>query len=258
MSHRAPQTAMQMAASLALTLAIFAVPLWTVTAVPSVDTFDAASTEEHRVTVWMEEVPSIEAPAELEEPPAEPPVEAEPEAAPLAHLAPPPVAPAAAAQPSSPTVPAETAPPSPAQSRETVPAERVAKAPKKKPRRRRDCHPDVPEIEATGPHHWSVDRDLVDHYARDLRAAEKLALVSWAHDDNDRVIGFRVVRVRCGSPLHEAGFQNGDVITQINGHKVRTVPQALAAYVALRIKRKLRVRGMRKDGTPLDHRYRLT
>jgi C-terminal processing protease CtpA/Prc len=103
-----------------------------------------------------------------------------------------------------------------------------------------------------------VERSLIDHYAKNLRAAEDLAHVAWARDASDAIIGFRVVRVRCGSPLWEAGFENGDLITDINGHQVRTVPQALAAYVTLRVKRKLRVRGQRKDGTAFDHRYRLS
>ena len=123
----------------------------------------------------------------------------------------------------------------------------------------RDCRPDVPEItRGTGRQDYAVNRSLIDRYAKDLDAAADLAHVAWAHDDNDRVIGFKVIRIRCGSPLHEAGFKNGDIITRINGHKVRTVPQALAAYVALRIKRKLRVRGHREDGSQMDLRYRLT
>jgi hypothetical protein len=151
--------------------------------------------------------------------------------------------------------------------RKTVAAAKTAPAParltsdksKKKSRKKRDCRPDIPEItRGSGRQDYAVNRGLIDRYAKDLSAAADLAYVAWARDDDERVIGFKVIRIRCGSPLHEAGFKNGDVITRINGHKVRTVPQALAAYVALRIKRKLRVRGQRKDGSEMDMRYRLT
>jgi len=247
MSPSLPRTFAQLAASAGLTLAIFSLPLWTVGSHAPVDPLTTVADDStERVVMWTPPAPApepeqdtltdaiVEAPTPEPEPQPEP-IDATPVPEPTPVLA-------AATEVAS--TPVDDTPP-----------------PKKKRRRRRkkrDCTPDVPEIEATGSDRWTVDRDLIDHYARDLKAAERLAYVAWARDDDDRIIGFQVVRVRCGSPLHEAGFRNGDVITKINGHKVRTVPQALAAYVALRIKRKLRVRGHRKDGTPLDHRYRLT
>jgi membrane-associated protease RseP (regulator of RpoE activity) len=247
----------ELAASAALTFAIFALPLWSVSQpMPApIMTSPSASMEERIVYISALETDALEEIATAAEPPSEPlEATATPAEAPTVEEAP-----AAAPAPVTEAAPPASSPLAPAVS---AVAHAVPPPPEKRSRKRRksarNCKPDVPQIRATGRARWDVERGLIDHYARDLKEASRLASVSWAQDPEGRVIGFKVHRVRCGSPLHEAGFENGDVITQINGKKVRTVPQALAAYVALRIKRKLRVRGTRRSGHPLDLRYRLT
>ena len=248
------RSATQLALSLALSVAIFALPWWSLSQPVDIDVATSAPADNSadRIAVWQP-LPEVSVPVDIA---PESVAESDPE--PPSELTPEPASPPERASPIR--VAASPPPPTPLPALAAEPAKprTVASKKSRRKRRHRNCHPDIPEIETTKAGHWQVERGLVDHYARDLKAAEDLAWVAWARDDDDKVIGFRVVKVRCGSPLWEAGFQHGDVITRINGHKVRTVPQALAAYVALRIKRKLRVRGTRKDGTPIDHRYRLT
>ncbi|HCH65166.1 MAG: hypothetical protein CL927_01570 [Deltaproteobacteria bacterium] len=278
-SHSARAT-VHLTVSAALTLSIFALPVWTLTrSVPMpIETFEASSVD-HRIATWTTEV-ALAAPSPDERVPEPEPKQSDrAEATEEVKVATEEPTRATSADPDRatavlPKLPAPTATPAPIASAEAAtveapaasPAEHGAATPKesvatRSDRRRRrpqkDCRPDVPQIRATGTARWEIDRSLVDHYARNLDEANRLAYVSWARDEEGQVIGFKVKRVRCGSPLHEAGFQSGDVVTQINGRKVRTVPQALAAYVALRIKRKLHIRGIR-SGQRLDLRYRLT
>jgi len=255
--HRPIRELRRALTALGLTVAVFAMPLWTVSVhAPDAELFTPAPAEQHRVASFVMTLPPEPVPPSEPEPVPEPDVEPEPAPSPtaLTEVAPPPVP--------EPAVPrAEPPRDAPASARvPPPPSVRLSTAGSgRKRRKKRNCQPDVPEITAgSGRTDYAVERDLIDRYAKDLDAAARLAYVSWARDDDDRIIGFKVVKIRCGSPLHEAGFQNGDVITKINGHKVRTVPQALAAYVALRVKRKLRVRGHRKDGSEMDLRYRLT
>ncbi len=236
----------QLSAALVLTLGIFAIPV--MPRIPYAPPPMAVSGPPDRaVTIYLPPAPEPEPEPEPEPGPAPPPV-AKPAAQAPTQVVSTAAAPPPAEAPPVVEAPVEVPPP--------APRPKVAKA--RKPRPKRECKPDVPEISSRGPDEWEVARDLIDHYANHLNEAARIAHVTWAHDEEGDIIGFRVVKVRCGSPLHEAGFQDGDIITRINGHKVRTVPQALAAYVELRVRRKLRVRGTRKDGSPLDNRYFLT
>jgi len=252
--HRPAREFRRALTALALTLSVFALPLWTVSVhEPNTELFTPApSPDADRVASFVMTLPVEPEPTAQVEVEDEPPIETLPEPTePEPSDLPEPVQ-LAQVSPSS-LAPRDLLPPPP-----PIQSERTTR-PKRKKRKKRNCQPDVPEIKpGKGREDYSVDRDLIDRYAKDLKAAARLAYVDWARDDNERIIGFQVVRIRCGSPLHEAGFQNGDIITRINGHKVRTVPQALAAYVALRVKRKLRVRGQRRDGEEMDLRYRLT
>lgn len=247
--------------ALGLTVGIFALPLWGVLTHAPRLAETTMVVQDAPVTVYVD----IEALQDDLAPEPEMVAELEPEPEVLADVEPEPGV--VAESQAEPEVVAEVEP-EPEVVAEVPPSEDSAgvaaapERPKKRTRRprrpSRECRPDVPEIEVKGRDRYAVERQLVDHYAKNLDEAMRLAHVAWAKDEAGEIIGFKVVRVRCGSVLHEAGFQHGDVITAINGHKVRTVPQALRAYLALRIKRKLRVRGVRKDGSELDNRYRLT
>ncbi len=46
--------------------------------------------------------------------------------------------------------------------------------------------------------------------------------------------GYRLSAIRRGSAGDSCGFKNGDIVHSLNGHKVRTMDQALEAYQALK------------------------
>ena len=104
---------------------------------------------------------------------------------------------------------------------------------------------------------YRVDRALVDRYTKRIKDAYSLAYVTWARDRGDRVIGFKVKKIRCGSVLFDAGFRNGDVITAVNGRRVTTIAQALLAYRKLRTQRRLDVDVVRR-GQQRSFRYHLS
>jgi hypothetical protein len=103
---------------------------------------------------------------------------------------------------------------------------------------------------------WSVDAEIVEYYVKHLNQAEKLAAVSWNHDAEGKVDGFKVRRMRCGNVLRQAGLQNGDVIQAINGTEVHSIPTAISAYTKLRSKKVLKLT-VARGGELVHIKYKL-
>lgn len=118
-----------------------------------------------------------------------------------------------------------------------------------RPSRRSRCDELVAGIDEVKHGHYTVQRDVIDHYTK-LRVALKLAAVRWHKNEEGKTDGFSVYRIRCGNPLAQVGLRNGDVIHTINGRRVRSIPHAL--YVVARVKGKDRIQvvGSRR-GNPL-------
>ncbi|MCP4808035.1 MAG: PDZ domain-containing protein [Proteobacteria bacterium] len=126
-----------------------------------------------------------------------------------------------------------------------------------KKKKGRECVEPTGLIEDKGGGEYGVSKDLVDTYANDLGAASTLAWASWHEDDAGETDGFRVRRIRCGSPLHEAGFRNGDVVHSVNGKEITTIPDAMFAYQKVKRRDSLKVAITRKDGSRQKLRYEL-
>jgi len=128
---------------------------------------------------------------------------------------------------------------------------------KKRRRKRRKCLEGTDDINPIGPNRYSVERDLVDYYARDLDELARLAWVSWHENEAGKVDGFLVRRVRCGSVLHEAGLRNGDVVHAVNGRQIRSLARAIPLWWQLRRRPIVHVRITRGDES-MRLWYRLT
>jgi len=185
-------------------------------------------------------------------------------------------APASEPSPAAPTVPVEpTQEPAELAAAPTaaisviggIPTERtrngqVMRSPPKRPkspksRKKADCNTDDGIVQVSDVQ-FTVPRSVLDYYTSNLSEAARLAYVSWSHDGDGDVDGFKVRRMSCANVLRQAGLQNGDVIHAINGRKVTTIPQALKAYTRLRNNRTLKLDITRKDGTRLNLRYKLS
>jgi S1-C subfamily serine protease len=106
--------------------------------------------------------------------------------------------------------------------------------PKRAPRRRAECMASTGEVRAVGPDRYRVERDMLDRYLRDAEAAEKLGSATWHEDASGDVDGIRVLRVRCGSPLAEAGLARGDVVKSASGRDLDSMAGLLALWWRLR------------------------
>ena len=102
---------------------------------------------------------------------------------------------------------------------------------------------------------WTVKRSFLEALASDRQAASRLAVLTWNNTTKGQVDGFKVRRVRCGSPLHQAGFRNGDVVHGVNGHAVTSLAEAAWTYGQVRKDSKLKVNLTRRDGTVAKLRY---
>jgi type II secretion system protein C len=105
-------------------------------------------------------------------------------------------------------------------------------------------------IQVDGPNERTVDRSVVDQalanptkFARSVRVRP--------YKKNGEVTGFRLRRIKKGSPLELLGAQKGDIIHSVNGVPLTSVDQALAAYQNMRNESKLTFSITRK-GRPTD------
>lgn len=128
-------------------------------------------------------------------------------------------------------------------------------APAPKPAQK-ECKPDSPDVEQTGERSWKVKESFVDRHTKDLDAAEKLAKVGWARGADGDIIGFKIRSLPCKSPLREAGFMKGDVITSVNGKEITSVASAMRVGLEVRRAGQMRVRLTRK-GVRREHTYTL-
>lgn len=127
-----------------------------------------------------------------------------------------------------------------------------AKAPKAKGG---SCMDHTDAIQQLSKNKWSVERSYLEALASDRDKASRLAVLTWSHSEGGKVEGFKIRRVRCGSPLHQAGFRNGDVIHGVNGHKVTSLAEAVWTYGRVRKDAQLKVNLTRKDGSSAKLRY---
>jgi type II secretion system protein C len=88
-------------------------------------------------------------------------------------------------------------------------------------------------IQVDGPNERTVDRALVDSaLANPAQFARSVRVRPYKKDGE--VTGFRLRRIKKGSPLEMLGAQQGDIIHAVNGVSLTSVDQALAAYQNLR------------------------
>ncbi len=109
------------------------------------------------------------------------------------------------------------------------------------------CEPPTAEILPLEERHWEIKRDLVDYYTSHPFQFDDLAGV-WTHRDKatGKADGFKIGLPRC-SVLRQAGFKSGDVVNDVNGRTISTIPQAIAAYFAMNRKETFVVTITRKN-----------
>lgn len=108
-------------------------------------------------------------------------------------------------------------------------------------------------VEKLGEYAWSVERDVAEYYARNLKELQKIASVRLVKNDAGKPDGFRVGVPRC-SILREGGLRSGDVVKSVNGVRVHDVFTAISAYFKLRREETIVLNVVRK-GEKLTLRY---
>lgn len=137
------------------------------------------------------------------------------------------------------------------------PGTRTAKATGTTPKKRR-CEEPTEDIQKIDDSTYDIARRLVDEYVSDLEKAQTLAYVAWHRNEEGKIDGFRIRRIKCGNVLDQAGFRNGDVVHSVNGKKIRTVFGAIAAYRRLKNKEHLKVDVTSEQGEARQMRYRIS
>lgn len=130
--------------------------------------------------------------------------------------------------------------------------QRQAKGPPNNNKNKPPC-PEVEEVVQMGPTSWTVEREFVDYYASHLAELMKLAGTYPHEDAQGRPDGFRVGLPRC-SVLRRGGLKSGDVIHDVNGIRINTVLQAVAAWFDLRNDSHVTV-NLTRGGKRIQHHY---
>ncbi|MEM9187807.1 MAG: hypothetical protein AAGF12_01425 [Myxococcota bacterium] len=99
---------------------------------------------------------------------------------------------------------------------------------------------------------WEVSRDAASAAVRTPGGLRILPVTRGGF-----TVGVRVYGIRRDSTLAKLGFQNGDLLTQLNGFSMNSPDRALAAYAALR-EAKTWVVELERRGEARTHVYRLT
>ena len=103
-----------------------------------------------------------------------------------------------------------------------------------------------PGLEQVGPTSWRVTRALVTHWQDD---PYRLGNVK-EHDP-----GWELLGVRTRDAYH-LGMRNKDVVVQVNGHKLNTMPQLMSTYLFCKNDEKFEVEFVRA-GQTMVHRYEI-
>ena len=110
-------------------------------------------------------------------------------------------------------------------------------------------------IRKTGEHRYEVQRTTLDSLLGNLSAlVTGVRVVPETRDGRGE--GFRLFGIRADSPLAQAGVQNGDEISAINGFAITTPDQALVAYTKLRTASHLAV-AVERNGQRLTQDYEI-
>jgi membrane-associated protease RseP (regulator of RpoE activity) len=107
---------------------------------------------------------------------------------------------------------------------------------KGKGNRKARCMASTGQITATGGNKYRVERALLDYYFGHTDEASRVGSATWYREDDGDIAGIRVVRVRCGGPVEEAGLKRGDIIRTANGKKVDSMAGVIALWWQLRTK----------------------
>ena len=122
-------------------------------------------------------------------------------------------------------------------------------------RKKGRCADPVDAISVVGDNHWRVERSFVDGYTGDMERFNTLGAVGKHESRAGRADGFVLGRIQCGSPLHQGGLRNGDVVHAVNDRKVHNLLQALVAYNKLRNDSEITVDLTRRNGRHETLRY---
>ncbi len=179
------------------------------------------------------------------------------------EAAPTPVEPSEARSPSAPAPAVADASPSPLEgtaegdpNTTTIsPAARAGVKGRRPRGNRKPCEP-IEEIVSMAEDRWRVEREVVDYYAAHLRELQKQVAVSTHTNGSGQPDGVRIFLPRC-SVLRQAGIKHGDIIHSVNGRRVATLTDGIAAYLLLRGEEHLLVELTRRSGERRVHRYRL-
>jgi general secretion pathway protein C len=88
------------------------------------------------------------------------------------------------------------------------------------------------KVARTGPNEVQVDRSALDRILEAEAELMKTPLVP--EKEGDRVVGFRMTKIRPGSILATLGFESNDRLVAIDGAEVTSMERMMSAYARLK------------------------
>jgi hypothetical protein len=106
------------------------------------------------------------------------------------------------------------------------------------------------------PQAWEIDRELVERALMPTSGSVRTSRVI-PHEEDGRVVGVKIYGVRRASVAGRLGIQNGDLLIDVNGHRVADPGAMFEAYARLRDADAIFLR-LERRGEERLHVYRIT
>jgi general secretion pathway protein C len=108
-------------------------------------------------------------------------------------------------------------------------------------------------VRKVGPNSFEIDSSDLENALNNLSQLSTQARVVPAFEDG-KPIGFKFFSIRPNSAFSRIGFENGDIITKINGYDLNSPDKAIELYQKLRVDSQFNVQGKR-GGANFNYDY---
>jgi len=108
-------------------------------------------------------------------------------------------------------------------------------------------------IEQVSPNNFNISRSEIDQALSNMNSIITEARLL-PNNENGAMNGYKIIQIVPGSIYQKLGFQNGDVITQLNGKVVNDPFKAMEELKSLKEQKHYEISGKR-DGRPFTYSY---
>lgn len=116
------------------------------------------------------------------------------------------------------------------------------------------ANPAKSEVAQIAPNKFEIKRSDVLKYTNDMASVLQQAAMQPVRGASGEIEGFKFLSIQPGSIYTQLGFQNGDIIRNVNGEKIDSPAKAMELYNALKNTNSIKM-GIGRDGRDQEFDY---